>query len=92
MDFWIISLIILGLALLATLILVFVKMKRKKTEQVKEINYQAFFFLGICFVGTGTALTAAISPGFVGITGLGIVYMIIGLKDRDKWTNKKKET
>ena len=52
----------------------------------------AFFFLGISFVGMGTALTAAINPGFTGITGLGIIYMIIGLKNKDKWPNKKQET
>ena len=92
MDFWLISLILLGSTLLAILILIFVKMKKKRTDEIKEINYQTFFFLGISFVGMGTALTAAINPGFTGITGLGIIYMIIGLKNKDKWPNKKQET
>jgi O-antigen ligase len=91
-GFLIISLILLGLALLAAIILVFVNMKKRKTGEVKEINYKAFFAMGISFVGTGTALTAAINPGFLGITALGIIYMLIGLKNRDKWTNPEKET
>ena len=92
MDFLIVSLILLGLALLAAIILVFVKMKKKKTGDEKEINYQAFFFMGISFVGMGTVFTAAINPGFIGITGLGIIYMILGLKNKDKWSNQQKET
>ena len=92
MDLLVIALFLLGLTLLITLILVFVKLKNKPSGEPKEINYQAFFVMGIIFVGSGTALTAAISPGFIGITALGIIYMLIGLKNRDKWANPKKET
>ena len=32
-----------------------------------------------------------IQTGFMGFTGLGIIYMAIGLAHRDKWkTNRKK--
>ena len=83
MDFWIIFLFLLGLVLLATLTC-FCQNEKKRTEQVKEINYQAFFFLGISFMGMGTALRAAISPGFMGIKALGTIYMSIVLNNRDK--------
>jgi hypothetical protein len=92
MDFLLISLVLLGLALLVGVILVFVKLKKRKAGKVVEPNYQAFFAIGISFVGMGTALTATISPGFIGITALGIIYMIIGLANRDKWTKSKSET
>ena len=86
------ALIFLGLALLGIIILVFVKQKKRKTGEVKEPNYQIFFAIGICFVGAGVTLTATINPGFIGITALGLIYMIIGLKNKDKWSKSKKET
>ena len=92
MDFLIISLILLGLTLSVAIILIIIKKNKKKTDEVKEINYQAFFIMGISFLGMGTVFTAAINPGFLGITVLGIIYMIIGLKNKDKWANQKKET
>ena len=44
--------------------------------------------MGISFVGMGTVLTVAINPGFMGITALGILNMVIGLANRDKWKKK----
>ena len=70
MDYLIISSILLGLALVATVILVFIKMKKRKTGKVKETNYQAFFIMGISFVGLGVALTATINSGFIGFRSL----------------------
>ena len=84
MEYLIISLVLLGLALVALVILVFIKMKNTMNGEVKEINYQAFFTLGISFVGLGVAFTAAINPGFIGFIGLGIVYIIIGWKNKEK--------
>ena len=92
MDFLTISLILLGLALLGAIILVFVKMKKTKTGEAKDSNYKAFFAIGIIYMGAGTALTAAINPGFLGITSLGIIYILISLKNRDKWTSPEKKT
>jgi hypothetical protein len=91
MDLVIIALLLLGLTLLITLILVFVKLKNKPSGEPKEINYQAFFGMGISFIGLGIVLTVVVSPGFTGITALGVIYMLIGLKNRDKWINPKKE-
>jgi hypothetical protein len=36
----------------------------------------------------GIILTASTNPGFIGFIGLGIVYMAIGLANRDKWKKK----
>jgi uncharacterized membrane protein len=87
MDFLLISLVLLGLALVATVVLVFVKWNKRKTGEVKEINYQAFFSVGVVFLGAGIAMSVA-NPGLFGIAALGIVYMIIGLANRDKWKKK----
>lgn len=92
MDYLIISLILLGLALVAAVILVFVKMKNRKKGERAETNYQAFFTMGISFVGLGVVLTAAINPGFIGFIALGIIYMIIGWKNKDKWSKPEKNT
>jgi 4-amino-4-deoxy-L-arabinose transferase-like glycosyltransferase len=91
MDFLLISLVLLVLAILVAVILVFVKLKKRKAGEVVEPNYQAFFAMGISFLGLGIALTATINPGFLGFIALGIIYMAIGLANRDKWTKSKKE-
>lgn len=79
------------LALIGIVILFVVKKKKKQSGEVKEINYQSFFTMGIIFVALGVVFSATINPGFIGFIGLGIVYMIIGWKNKDK-TQKNKET
>jgi hypothetical protein len=41
--------------------------------------------MGICFFTCGYKFSAAISPEFIGITGMGLIYRAIGLINRDKW-------
>jgi len=88
MNYLIISVVLLGLALFAAVILVFIKMKNRKTGKVRVTNYQAFFPLGISFIALGIIFTVSISPGFIGFIALGIIYMIIGWKNK----NKQQET
>jgi hypothetical protein len=38
----------------------------------------------------GIIFTSSVNPGFVGFIGLGIIYMAIGLANRDKWKKKEK--
>ena len=87
MDLLLISSVLLGLAIVATVVLVVVKWKKRKTDEVKEINYQAFFSIGVVFLGAGVTLSI-VNPGLFGIAALGIIYMIIGLANRDKWKKK----
>lgn len=85
---WVIySLIIGGLVGGGALLLLWKKMKGK---EAREPNYYAFFISGICFLPVGIALMAAVSPGFIGITGLGICYIAIGLANKDKWPKNKR--
>jgi uncharacterized membrane protein len=55
----------------------------------REVNYQAFFLMGLVFVSVGVVFMTTMNPGFIGIMGLGIVYMILGVANRDKWPATK---
>jgi len=64
--------------------------KNKRNEQMKEVDYRAFFIMGISFLLLGIVLTFVIgNPGFIGFMVLGIAYIAIGLANKDKW--KKEE-
>ena len=85
--------ILLFIAILSVtlgLLITVVAWKRRKEGSPREVNYQAFFSIGLVFVSVGVVFMTTMNPGFIGIMGLGIVYMILGLANRDKWlTNKK---
>lgn len=83
-----ISIVILAMVVLMALIMVAV-WKQKKPISSQETDYQAFFIMGISFIGLGTALSTTINFGFLGFLGLGFVYMAIGWVNKDKWKNKK---
>jgi len=64
--------------------------KRKKEGTLGELNFQAFFTMGITFLALGIVLSSAINnPGFFGFIALGLIYMTIGLANKDKWGKKK---
>lgn len=77
--------IIAVIVLVLGVVVLFIAIKKKKEGKYVEPDYRAFFILGICFLPMGTIFMITISPGFIGFTGLGIIYMIIGLSHRDKW-------
>ena len=59
---------------------------RSHKSFAKEPDYRAIFVLGICFLPLGIPLSIAVkNPGLLGISALGVVYVIIGLQNRDKW-------
>ena len=60
-----------------------VSFRREKPR--RTIDYRAYFMMGICFLPLGISLSIVISVGFLGMTALGIIYLIIGLANRDKW-------
>jgi mannose/fructose/N-acetylgalactosamine-specific phosphotransferase system component IIC len=71
------------------IIIAFVVLKKRKEGKLRETNYQAFFVMGICFLGLGIVFTTTINSGFFGFAILGLAYMSIGLANRDKWQKKK---
>ena len=87
---WIlISLLIVAALIVIGLILILLVFKKKKEGKMKEPNYQAFFIMGISFLALGIIFTSSVNAGFLGFIALGIIYMAIGLANRDKW--KKEE-
>ena len=55
----------------------------------KQANYREIFSLGVIFTGLGVVFTSS-TDGRLGIVimGLGIIYMIIGAKNKDKWKER----
>jgi len=55
----------------------------------KQINYQALFYMGICFVGVGvvfmTSVNAGLGAAFIAIGGVNI---IIGARNKRQWLKK----
>ena len=58
----------------------------------KTTDYSGFFILGISLIAMGISLMSAVGPVFISFLGGGVVFMAIGLTNRDKWTKSKKET
>ena len=80
--------IIAVIIILVGVVLAALMSKIKKQGKPQEINYYAFFVLGISFLPLGGVFSIIINPGFMGITGLGFVYLIIGYANKDKWKKK----
>jgi 4-amino-4-deoxy-L-arabinose transferase-like glycosyltransferase len=60
--------------------------KNSKNKQEKEVDYRAFFIMGISFLPLGIVLTFVVdNPGFIGFIGLGACYIAIGLANKEKW-------
>lgn len=70
------------------LLTVFIVLKRKKVGKLDDPNFKVFFILGICFLPMGVVFMVTVSPAFIGITGMGLIYLIIGLVNRNKWEKK----
>ena len=76
--------LVVGLVLLGLLVGAVVWKRRQGGE--REVNYKAFFILGVTFLSLGITMSAATgNPGMIGFTGLGLAYIAIGLANRDKW-------
>ena len=90
MNYWILLTILLGLtAAIFGVFVLFVMQKKKKEGTYKEPDYRAFFVMGICFIPMGIIFTTSISPAFISFLVLGLLYMTIGLANRDKWVKKE---
>ena len=90
MNYWVLLTILLGaIAAIVGVFVLLVMRKKKKEGTYKDPDYRAFFVMGICFLPMGIIFTTSVNGGFMGITALGLIYMIIGLANRDKWKNNK---
>ena len=86
----VIALVILAVAVVTGILAVLMVRKRKK-EGKQIVNYRAFFLLGITWVPFSIVLMVVSFilqiPFYIGFPffALGLVYLIIGLNNRDKW-------
>jgi hypothetical protein len=87
--------LLLVIGIVVTLLLLVVLRKRKKAGKTGETDYKAFFIMGMAFLPTGVAMMLmyflAEIPFEIGLplVALGLIYLVIGLANRDKW--KKSE-
>ncbi len=85
------TILLLLMGIVITLLMVLVLRKRKRDRKVGETDYRAFFIMGIAFLPTGLAMMMvylfAEIPFEIGLPlfALGLIYLIIGLANRDKW-------
>ena len=81
------------LVVLATVgvVMVLVVWKRRNTEKIKETNFRNFYVMGIIFIPAGIGTMIVYSrmglPFFIGVPliSMGLTYLIVGLKNKDKW-------
>jgi hypothetical protein len=87
--------LLLIIGIVVTLLLLAVLRKRKKSGKTGETDYKAFFIMGIAFLPTGVAMMLmhflAETPFEIGLplVALGLIYLVIGLANRDKWKTTK---
>ena len=83
-----VSMVILVLVVIIGVVFLVKVIKSKKEGTPLQTNYRALFFMGICYIGSGTAIAISTeNPGLYGLAALGVVFMIAGLTNRDKWDN-----
>ena len=86
----VIALIILAIAVVTGIIAVLMVRKRKK-EGKPQADYHTFFIIGVIWVPFSIVLMVVSFilqiPFYIGLPlfALGLVYLIIGLRNRDKW-------
>jgi len=84
-EWLLISAAIVAISVIIGLVLVMVVFKKKKEDKMGEPNYQVFFIIGIAWIPIGIVFMVTIHAAAIAFMGMGIVYMVIGLTNRDKW-------
>jgi len=86
-----VTILLLLIGIVVTLLMVLILRKRKRERKAGETDYRAFFIMGVAFLPTGLAMMLvyffAEIPFEIGLPlfALGLIYLIIGLANRDKW-------
>jgi uncharacterized membrane protein len=90
-----VTILLLLIGIVVTLFMVLVLRKRKRERKAGETDYRAFFIMGVAFLPTGLAMMMvyffAEIPFEVGLPlfALGLIYLIVGLANRDKWNKNQ---
>jgi len=83
--------LLLVVGILVTLLLVLVLRKRKREDKTWQTDYKAFFIMGLVFLLTGLAMIMVYFftqiPFEIGVPlfALGLIYLIVGVVNRNKW-------
>ena len=89
----VIALIILAIAVVVGILAVWISRRREK-EGKSTVNYRTFFVMGIACVPFSIVLMVVSFifqiPFYIHLPlfALGLIYLIIGLVNRDKWKKK----
>lgn len=90
----IIIIAIVAVLVIIGILLVYLFWKRRKYGQQIETDYRALFLMGVTFLPIGIAMMViyylADLSFFIAFPFmlLGLVYLVIGLKNKDKWKKK----
>ena len=90
-----VTILLLLIGIVITLLMVLVLRKRKRERKAGETDYRAFFIIGVAFLPTGLAMMMvyffAEIPFEIGLPlfALGLIYLIVGLANRDKWNKNQ---
>jgi uncharacterized membrane protein len=93
----VILIVIVAVLVITGILLVFLLWKRGKDEKQMETDYRAFFIMGVTFLPVGIAMMViyylADLPFVIALPFvlLGLVYLVISLKNKDKWKKKDGE-
>jgi len=82
MNNYIVLALLIGIAILGLIFAAVAFYRRKELKGTSD--YRAFFILGISFLPIGIATD---NPG---LWGMGAVFLILGLANRDKWKDQPK--
>ncbi len=80
--------VVVGLILALVLGAIVAIQRGKKLGMEKETDYKTLYTLGISLIPLGIIFSATVSPVFIGFLIIGVVYMTIGIKNKDKWADK----
>jgi len=65
-------------------------LEKEKKKIKKEINYQVFFHIGFIWIPVGVVFMITVNVAFgIALMGLGLLYVAIGLANKDKWKDSK---
>jgi len=83
------AVVLCAIAAIAGIILAINFLKKKSDGEINEPNYKALFIIGISFLPMGIIFFSIIGPAFMGFTAMGLIFLIIGAANRDKWNKEE---
>jgi cytochrome bd-type quinol oxidase subunit 2 len=89
-----ISTALLAIVLMLGLLWILANLKKKEGDSRRQPNHRAFFFMGVVMLIAGTAEVLVFARSDVSyvvalpLLVIGLVFVVIGLANRDKWQGR----